>query len=178
MGCFFTHGLYLNVYGNKIIKTYKWWSWWWWRWYVVWIERCFPSITWYTQSQSFTCLGLNLIACAVVRKPFSSVLYPVVGAFTNCTLRLFTFSMLRSTQRTVKLLENSYHTKQHTMWQLLLTTQRRWSKLRTLMLPQGLDFYHFIIIFSISYSVITIYVMKLDRNKYNLFQRQDIGFFV
>ena len=23
MGCFFTHGLYLNVNGNKIIKTYK-----------------------------------------------------------------------------------------------------------------------------------------------------------
>ena len=63
MGCFFTHGLYLNVYGNKIIKTYKWWWWWWWwwRWYVVWIERCFPSITWYTQSPSFTYLGLTLI---------------------------------------------------------------------------------------------------------------------
>ena len=120
----------------------------------------------------------NIFVRTVVKKPVSSVLYSVVGAFTDCALRLFTFSMLRSTQRTVKLLENSYHTKQHTMWQLLLTTRRRWSKLRTLMLPQGLDFNHFIIILCISYSVITIYVMKLERNKYNLFQRQDISFFV
>ena len=50
------------------------------------------------------------------------------------------------------------------------------------MLPQGLDFimdsYGEVCFLGISYSIITIYVMKLERNEYNFIQKQAISFFV